>query len=59
MGRVAPVLRIHLLGVAVYFGAFSLLAPRLGLEGIGIAACLGTLLTLLLMIRLIGRGGPG
>jgi O-antigen/teichoic acid export membrane protein len=53
MGRVAPVLHIHLLGVVVYFGAFSLLAPYLGLTGIGIAACIGTLLTLLLMTRMI------
>jgi O-antigen/teichoic acid export membrane protein len=59
MGRVAPVLHIHLLGVVVYFAAFALLAPQLGLEGIGIAACLGTLLTLLLMTRLIRRGVPG
>ena len=53
--RVAPVLRIYLLGVLVYFGAFALLAPHLGLTGIGIAACLGMLLTLLLMTRMIRR----
>ncbi|MGD9022006.1 MAG: hypothetical protein PVF46_09420, partial [Lysobacterales bacterium] len=58
MGRVAPVLRIHLLGVVVYFGAFSLLAPHLGLAGIGISACLGTLLTLLLMTRMIRSESP-
>ncbi len=55
MGSVAPVLRIHLLGVVVYLGMFYLLAPIMGLPGPGIAACIGALLTLLLMIRLMRR----
>lgn len=53
MGRVAPVLRIHLLGLLIYLGMFYLLAPPMGLPGPGIAACTGALVTLLLMIRMI------
>lgn len=56
MGRVAPVLRIHLFCVLLYLGLFYLLAPLVGLPGPGIAACTGTALTLLLMIRMIRRG---
>jgi O-antigen/teichoic acid export membrane protein len=59
MGQVAPVLRIHLLGVVLFFCAFMLLAPYLGLAGIGIAACLGTMVTLLLMLRMVQRTKPG
>lgn len=55
MGKVAPVLRIHLFGVLIYLGMFYLLAPPLGLPGPGIAACIGASLTLLLMLRLIRR----
>lgn len=55
MGKVAQVLRIHLAGVIVYLGLFWLLAPQMGLPGPGIAAGVGSLLTLLLMIRLLGR----
>ena len=31
MGRVAPVLRIHILGIVIYFGGFYALAPVMGL----------------------------
>ena len=55
MGRVAPVLRIHLLSILIYFGGFYLLAPVMGLSGAGVAACMGTLMTLLLMLKLINR----
>jgi O-antigen/teichoic acid export membrane protein len=53
MGRVAPVLRIHILSILIYFGGFYLLVPVFGLSGPGVAACVGTLLTLLLMLRLV------
>ena len=52
MGRVAPVLRIHFLSVLIYLGLFYLLTPVMGLTGPGLAACTGTLLTLLLMLGL-------
>jgi len=53
MGRVAPVLRIHLLGILIYFGGFYVLAPVMGLSGAGVAACMGTLSTLLLLLKLV------
>lgn len=53
MGRVAQVLRIHLLSIVVYLGLFWLLTPVMGLTGPGLAACVGTLLTLLLMLKLV------
>jgi O-antigen/teichoic acid export membrane protein len=64
MGKVAPVLRIHLLSVLIYLGLFYVLVPIMGLSGPGVvpimglsgpgvAACVGTLLTLLLMLRLV------
>ena len=53
MGKVAPILRIHLLGIIVFFALFYLLTPMMGLEGPGVAACVGTLLTLVLMFRLL------
>jgi len=53
MGKVAPVLRIHLLSILIYLGLFYILAPVMGLPGPGVAACAGTLLTLLLMLRLV------
>jgi len=58
MGRVAQVLRIYLFCVLLYLGLFYVLAPWVGLPGPGIAAAIGTALTLLLMIRMIKRG-PG
>lgn len=57
MGRVAPVLRIHLLSILIYFGGFFVLTPFLGLSGPGVAACVGTMLTLLLMLRLVRNAG--
>ncbi|MBT8070353.1 MAG: polysaccharide biosynthesis C-terminal domain-containing protein, partial [Gammaproteobacteria bacterium] len=53
MGKVAPILRIHLLGIIVFFALFYLLTPMMGLEGPGVAACVGTLVTLVLMFRLL------
>jgi O-antigen/teichoic acid export membrane protein len=53
MGKVAPVLRIHLLSVLIYLGLFYVLIPVFGLSGPGVAASVGTLLTLLLMLRLV------
>ena len=53
MGKVAPVLRIHLLSILIYLGLFYILAPVIGLPGPGVAACAGTLLTLLLMLKLV------
>jgi O-antigen/teichoic acid export membrane protein len=55
IGRVAPVLRIHFLGIVIYFAGFYLLAPVMGLSGAGIAACAGTLMTLLLMLKLVKK----
>ncbi len=53
MGKVAPVLRIHLLGVSIYLGLFFVLVPVMGLSGPGVAAGVGTLVILLLMLRLV------
>ncbi len=55
MGKVAAILRIHLLSILIYLGLFYILAPVMGLPGPGIAACTGTLLTLLLMLRLVKK----
>ena len=55
MGKVGQVLRIHLVSVLIYLGLFYLLTPVLGLKGPGIAACIGALLTLLLMFRLVKK----
>ena len=46
-------LRIHLVSILIYLGLFYLLIPVFGLEGPGIAAVIGALLTLLLMFRLV------
>ena len=61
MGRVSSTLRIHILGVMVYFGLFYFLTPGLGLTGPGIAAIVASFLTLLLMLRLVRLtpGDPG
>jgi O-antigen/teichoic acid export membrane protein len=53
MGKVASVLRIHLLSVVIYLCMFYLLAPIMGLPGPGVAAGTGALLTLLLMLKLV------
>jgi O-antigen/teichoic acid export membrane protein len=53
MGKVAPVLRIHLLSVLIYLGLFYVLTPVMGLSGPGLAACTGTLMTLVLMFKLV------
>lgn len=53
MGKVAHILRIHLLSVLIYLGLFYLLTPVMGLPGPGIAAVIGSLLALLLMLRLV------
>lgn len=53
MGKVSQVLRIHLLGVLIYLGLFYVLTPVMGLSGPGVAAGAGSLLTLLLMLRLV------
>ncbi len=53
MGRVAQVLRIHVLSVSIYFGLFYLLTPVVGLKSPGVAASIGSLLTLLLMLKMV------
>lgn len=53
MGKVTPVLRIHLLSVVIYLGLFYVLSSSMGLTGPGLAAIAGSLLTLLLMLRLV------
>jgi len=53
IGKVAQVLRIYLLSLLIYLGLFYVLTPLMGLQGPGVAACTGTLLTLLLMLRLV------
>ncbi len=59
MGRVAPVLRIHILGLLVFLGLFYFAARWLGLTGPGIAAVAGSLLTLLLMLALTRKRRDG
>jgi O-antigen/teichoic acid export membrane protein len=58
-GRVASVLRIHVLGILVFLGMFYLLTPRLGLPGPGIAAVTGALLTLVLMFGVTRQQDTG
>ena len=53
MGKVAKILRIHLLSGLLYLGLFYLLTPVMGLPGPGVAAGIGSLLTLLLMLKLV------
>lgn len=55
MGKVTQVLRIHLLSVLIYLGLFWMLTPVIGLTGPGVAAGVGTLLTLLLMLKLVRK----
>jgi O-antigen/teichoic acid export membrane protein len=58
MGKVSQTLRIHLLSILIYLGLFYALIPIWGLEGPGVAACIGALLTLLLMLRLVRKHTP-
>jgi O-antigen/teichoic acid export membrane protein len=53
MGKVARILRIHLISILIYLGLFYVLTPVMGLPGPGIAAITGSLLTLLLMLSLV------
>jgi O-antigen/teichoic acid export membrane protein len=53
LGRVGRVLKIHVISILVYLGLFYLLTPLFGLPGPGIAAVIGAVLTLALMLRLI------
>ncbi len=53
LGRVGKVLKIHVLSVLIYLGLFYLLTPLFGLPGPGIAAGIGALLTLVLMLGLV------
>jgi O-antigen/teichoic acid export membrane protein len=55
MGKVAHILRIHLISILIYLGLFYVLTPAMGLPGPGIAAITGTLLTLILMLRLVRK----
>ena len=55
MGKVAHILRIHVFSILIYLGLFYVLTPVMGLPGPGIAASIGTLLTLLLMLRLVRK----
>lgn len=55
MGKVSPVLRIHVFSMLVYLGLFWLLTPVMGLPGPGVAAIVATLLTLILMIGLVRK----
>lgn len=55
MGKVAQILRIYMLSVVVYLGLFYVLTPVMGLPGPGVAASVGTLLTLLLMLGLVRK----
>ncbi len=55
MGKVAQILRIHLLSIFIYLGLFYMLTPAMGLPGPGIAAIIGSLLTLLLMLKLVRK----
>lgn len=52
MGHAASLLRVHVLGVSVYFGVLLLLTWQIGLIGGGIAAIVASLLTLWLTIAL-------
>lgn len=55
MGKAAPVLRIHILGIITYISMFFLLTPITGLIGPGLAIILASALALVLTIRLVAR----
>jgi len=55
MGKVAQVLRIHVFSILIYLALFYVLTPVIGLPGPGVAASAGTLLTLLLMLKLVRK----
>lgn len=57
-GMLAQTLRIHLLGIVIYLGVFYLLTPVIGLNGPGIAAGVGSLVTLILMLKLVYKLKP-
>ena len=59
MGKVTQILRIHLLSMLIYFGLCYFLTPSLGLQGPGVAACVGTLLTLVLMLTVVKKPSGG
>ena len=58
MGRAARLLRIHVIGLALYAAAFLLLTRGLGLVGAGLASILTSLLTLWMTILLLRVRGP-
>ena len=55
MVKVAQVLRIHVFSILIYLALFYVLTPVIGLPGPGVAASAGTLLTLLLMLKLVRK----
>jgi O-antigen/teichoic acid export membrane protein len=58
MGQAARLLRIHLLGIAIYLMSFYTFTKTLGLIGPGFASILTSMLTLGLTIRLVRHFKP-
>ncbi|NOX70532.1 MAG: lipopolysaccharide biosynthesis protein [Gammaproteobacteria bacterium] len=46
IGHAGEILRLHLLSAVIYLASFTFLAPRMGLIGPGIAACVAATVTL-------------
>lgn len=55
MGKASTLLRIHILGIAVYISLFYLLTRYAGLVGPGLASIMASMLTFALTARLIAR----
>jgi len=55
MGKASTLLRIHILGIAVYITLFYLITRYAGLVGPGLASIMTSMLTFILTARLIAR----
>lgn len=59
IGKVGRVLKIHVISIVIFLALFYALTPVMGLPGPGIAACVGALLTLVLMLQLVNNSKKG
>ena len=55
MGKASTLLRIHILGIAVYISLFYVITRYTGLIGPGLASIMASMLTFALTARLITR----
>jgi len=55
IGHAGEILKLHLVSAVIYLVSFSVLAPRMGLIGPGIAACIAATVTLLGISWMVAR----